>query len=101
MEILYAHDDIETFLEHLEKKSFGRVMRMIELLGIEEYHLGMPYSKKIEKDLYELRILVNPSVRIFYTFHNDSVVLLHAIKKQRQKLSKKDIETARARWKVL
>jgi len=76
-------------------------MRMIELLEIKEYHLRMPHSKKIERDIYELRILVNPSVRIFYTFHNGSIVLLHAIKKQRQKLAKKDTKTARARQKLL
>lgn len=57
----------------------------------------MPYSKKIEKNLYELRVVGERSIRIFYTFHENRAVLLHLVFKKSQKLLKKDLETARQR----
>ncbi len=97
MELNYFHRDIESFFKSLEKGTRAKVARLTRLLSEREYHLSMPYSKRLEKDLYELRSHGSQNVRIFYTFHNDGVVLLYAICKKTQKLSKKDLETARQR----
>ncbi len=97
MELNYFHRDIEVFFRSLEKETRAKVARLTRLLSEKEYHLSMPFSKKLEKDLYELRSNGSQNVRIFYTFHNGGVVLLYAICKKTQKLSKKDIETARHR----
>ncbi len=101
MKIIYFHDDIESFLDSLEKRTRQKTVDSIRLLSIEEYHLSMPFSKKIDRDLYELRIIGMQSVRIFYTFHNNAIVLLHAIIKKTQRLERHDLETALRRLSTL
>lgn len=101
MEITYFHPDIEYYLESLEKKTKDKVSRTIHLLSRMGYRLSMPFSKKIEKNLYELRILTPENIRVFYTFYQDKIVLLHAIHKKTQKLILKDLNTARNRLKLL
>ncbi len=79
----------------------ARVNKAIGVLRIKTYHLSMPLSKKIEKDLFELRILGIENIRIFYTFYDNKVVLLHAILKKTQRLTLRDLSTARMRLKIL
>ncbi len=35
---------------------------------MEGYNIAMPYSKMIERDIYELRVKSNQNIRVFYTF---------------------------------
>lgn len=101
MKINNVHEDIEEFIGNLESQTQSEVLRIIDLLGIEGYNIRMPYSKKIEKDLYELRIKSVQNIRVFYTFCNNGAYLLNVIIKQKQRLSEKDLKTARARLKWL
>ncbi|MCR4334239.1 MAG: type II toxin-antitoxin system RelE/ParE family toxin [Patescibacteria group bacterium] len=101
MKVFYFHPDIKLFFNSLEDMVSAKVSSTIKLLSIEEYHLSMPYSKKIEKNLYELRISSFQNIRIFYTFYEDQIVLLHAINKKTQKLKLKDLSTTRNRLKLL
>ncbi len=97
MEVIAIHEDIKKRIKALSEVTQAQVVHLIELLELREYHLAMPYSKRIEKDLYELRVLGEQSIRIFYTFHKNRAVLLHLVTKKAQKLQKKDLETARKR----
>jgi phage-related protein len=97
MEIISVHTDIQKFIYALDDKTNHQIVRILELLEFQEYRIGMPYSKKIEKDLYELRIKSTLNIRIFYTFYNSKIYLLHIINKEKQKLLPKDIDTARRR----
>lgn len=97
MEILYFHHSIKDFIDSLEDQVGSKVNRTVEYLSIKEYHLSMPYSKKIERDIFELRIPSKQNIRIFYTFHENKIVLLHIIKKTTQKLELRDLKTARRR----
>jgi phage-related protein len=101
MEILYFHTDIGDFLDSLEQVTRAKVSRSIEVLAIDGYLLSMPYSKKVDDNLYELRVQSVQSVRIFYTFYGGKIVLLHAVFKKTQKLVKKDIEKAQKRLRYL
>ena len=100
MRVNVIHKDISKFIENLDDRSHAEVLRALELLEDKGYEIRMPYSKKIMGDIYELRIKSVQNVRIFYTFHQNQIFLLHAIIKQKQKLSKEDIETAihRQKW---
>ncbi len=95
------HKDIDKFINSLSKEERDKVDTAIEMLEIKEYRIEMPFSRKIENDLYELRIKSSKNIRIFYTFHQDNIALLHIIGKKSQKLSLKDINTARNRLKWL
>lgn len=101
MEVVAIHPDIKKRIAKLPREVEARVLKLIGLLEVEEYHITMPFSKKVEKDLYELRELGEHNIRIFYTFHLNRAVLLHLISKKTQKLQKKDLETARHRLKWL
>ncbi len=95
------HTDIDKFVDSLSQGDRIKIGKTIEVLENKEYSLEMPYSKKIEKNLYELRIKGSKNIRIFYTFYKDNIYLLHIINKQSQKLAPKDIKTARNRLKAL
>lgn len=97
MEIYYFHHDVGNFFDELEPVTRAKLSRLVEALTIEGYGLSMPYSKKIGKNLYELRAQSVQNVRVFYTFHGGKIVLLHAMFKKSQKLTKRDLEKARQR----
>ena len=99
MEIVTVHSDIADTIKSFDAITQAKIARLVKLLEMKEYYLGMPYSKKIAPNLYELRIKSIQNVRIFYMFHNEQIVLLHVITKKTQKLSKKDIEKAVTRAK--
>lgn len=57
--------------------------------------LREPYCKKIDRNLFELRILDSAPIRILYMFHNTSFVLLHAFIKKSNKISKNHLSTGK------
>jgi len=95
------YPDVRKFVKDLEEVSASKVGRLIELLSEKGHNVPLPFSKKIDKDLYELRVQHILCIRIFYAFYDDGVVLLHAVNKKSQKLLKKDLETARRRLLAL
>jgi|SRR3989344_3832468 len=95
------HSDIRKFINSFPEEDRIKVGKTIEILEKKEYSLEMPHCKKIENDLYELRIKSSKNIRIFYTFHQNNIALLHIIKKQSQKILTKDLNTARNRLKWL
>lgn len=101
MKISYYHKDIQSFLDSLEKAVKAKVVSSLELLSIEDYHLSMPYSKRVEKDLYELRVSSLQNIRIFYTFYDGEIVLLYGFNKKTQRLTWNNLNTARRRLKDL
>lgn len=101
MEIVYFHPDIKTFIESFDVETSADIFGAFDLLKSMGYKLGMPFSKKIASGMYELRIQGIHNIRIFYTFHQGYIVLLHAVEKKTQKLKLKDLSTANKRLKYL
>ena len=97
MEVAYIHPDIKRRISELPAPVKARVLQLIGLLEVHEYHLSMPYSKKIERGLFELRVMGHQHVRIFYTFYQEKAVLLHVVSKKARRLPARDLETARQR----
>jgi phage-related protein len=91
---LFFHDEVKIFIKKLEKPTQSKVLRGINL--IEEYgrNLGMPHTRMIIKNIFELRIRGQQEVRIIYTIQNDSVYLVHGFIKKTQKTPFHEIETA-------
>ena len=73
-------------------------MDMLEIFGEK---IGLPYSKHISHNLYELRVRGKQEVRIFYCFYNQGAVLVHVFVKKSQKTPQQEINTAISRIKVL
>lgn len=92
---------VDDFINQQDLSTRKKIAFRINLLERFGLHLGMPYSKKIANDLYELRVRGTVEVRIIYGFKNDFVVLLHAFKKKQDKIPAREIETAASRYLLI
>ena len=98
-------DGKEPVLEYLRQLSMksgkdsrikaNKIQDYIEALSKMGTHLGLPYVKHIEDDIWELRPLNN---RIFFFYFKDNkFILLHYFIKKTNKTPKKEIEEAKNR----
>jgi phage-related protein len=101
MQIETVTSEVDKFILGLEPYLQARVLRQIELLEKYGNKLTMPYSKSLHGGLFELRILGNKQVRIIYCFHKNVIYLLHIFVKKTGKISKKEIDLAIKRLKIL
>lgn len=92
---------VKDFIAKQDQTTQARLIHAIALLETIGPYLKPPYIKKLQYNLYELRVSGNIAVRIFYTFHNNEYYLLHAFKKKSQKTPLKEIKTALDRMKEL
>jgi len=95
MEIIYSHEKIETFINSLDESTARRVFRLISRLEELGHKIRMPYSKNIESNLFELRLLGRVQVRIIYTYHDDHAVLLNIFIKKFWRIPRGEIEYAK------
>ncbi len=99
--VKFLKDDIQTFLFSFDDITVSKVINSLELLDELGEQIKPPRSKKITKNIYELRIISNLSVRIFYAFHKENIWILHAFIKKTQKMPKKELKTVVSRLKYL
>ncbi|MDP2791280.1 MAG: type II toxin-antitoxin system RelE/ParE family toxin [Rectinemataceae bacterium] len=77
-----------------DKKIIGTDIRTVEM----GWPKGLPLVRKLERDLWEVRIkLPGRIVRVFFTILDGSMILLHGIIKKSQKTPKEDLELSRKR----
>ena len=93
--------NVEKFLTTLEKQTLAKVLRTVDLLEKFGHRLGMPHSKKMSKEIFEIRIRGQREIRIFYCFHENVIYLLHGFVKKSQKTPKKDLSVAEDRYNYL
>lgn len=92
---------VQDFLLDLPPKTRAKAFSEIELQRIQRPELREPYTKPIKgaknKGLYELRVKFSSDIsRIFYfTYKDNTFVLLHGFVKKSQKLPDREIEKAR------
>jgi phage-related protein len=86
--------DLEKFIYSLQKSTFSKVLRSLELL--EEYGLnaGMPHIKPLEKGLYELRTRGKQEIRIFFYVKSNKACLLSGFIKKTQKIPQAELRKA-------
>lgn len=88
------------YLLSLNAKMRAKVFSEIELLEKHGTNLREPYAKPIKgkkyKDMFELRIKFSSDIsRIFYfTFKNNTFVLLHGFTKKSDKTPEKELDKA-------
>lgn len=87
------------FISSLELKARSKVADTLDLLKEFGTKIGLPHSKKLTgSELWELRILGNDSIRIFYVaVVGKNFLLLHGFQKKKQKTDRKEIKTAEER----
>lgn len=92
--VKFLRDDIQTFLLSFDDSIVSKIISSLELLDELGEQIRPPRSKKIVKNIYELRIVSNLSVRIFYTFYKEDIWILHAFIKKSKKIPPKELKMA-------
>ena len=88
---------VAEFIKGQQPQAIAKIVHLIDLLEIHGNLLGMPHTKRLEPNLYELRVRGKEEIRIIYGFIGKTIYLLSGFKKQKQKTPKKEIDTARQR----
>ncbi len=97
MEVIFFNEHVKNDLYSFEKQTVAKSLKVIGLLETFGNTLGMPYSKKVADDLYELRVRGTQEIRMFYCYHVNQAVILHCFIKKSQKIPQKELETAAQR----
>jgi len=96
-----AHPVCKKFIISLPKFAKGQVDHSLRLLRTYGYELRMPQSKKIDSNLYELRVRGALPVRLLYCFINQNAYLLHGFIKKSNQIPKKELLTVKKRLRFL
>ena len=80
-----------------DRKAVGVAIQKVEF----GWPIGMPYSRKLESKLWEVRASITDGkiARVIFTLADDDMVLLHGFIKKTQKTPTTELETARNRLK--
>lgn len=92
---------VKEFLLEQDERTQQKVMDSINILIESGPFLKPPYMKKLDKDLYELRIKSTVAVRVFYSPITGIYYLLHAFVKKTQKTPDREMKIAIDRIKEL
>ncbi|HVR82121.1 MAG TPA: type II toxin-antitoxin system RelE/ParE family toxin, partial [Luteimonas sp.] len=83
-------------LSKADRKSIGEDIKTVQL----GWPLGMPLVRKLEPNLWEVRMDVKHGIaRVLFTTVDQAMVLLHGVIKKSQKLPQPDLDLARSRMK--
>lgn len=85
----------------LQPAAKAKYLEAIELLSVLGPHLVLPWSRKLNREIYELRIRGREELRVLYCFLDHKIYLLHAFRKQKQKLPQQELAIAHQRLKRL
>jgi phage-related protein len=85
---------VKEFVDKQRSEVRAKYAGMIDFLEKYGPFLSGKYTKKLKKNLYELRITGKEQIRVFYTVRQREIILLHSFKKKTQKTPLKEIKTA-------
>ncbi|NOX60856.1 MAG: type II toxin-antitoxin system RelE/ParE family toxin [Chloroflexi bacterium] len=78
-----------------DRKIIGEDIKLVQY----RWPLGMPLVRKLESDLWEIRVRLSSSriARIFFSVYKGEMVLLHGFFKKTPKTPKQDLKLAQQR----
>lgn len=83
-------------LPAIDRKTIGEDIKTVQF----GWPLGMPLVRKMDKDLWEVRIhLENRIARVLFTVSNGTIVLLHGFIKKSQATPKPELKLATDRMR--
>lgn len=91
MEVIFFDNGVEIFLSRLQKPTIAKALRTIDLLEQFGNQLGMPHSKYLGNNLFELRIRGKENVRFTYAFRHNKAIILHGFIKKTQKTPSREM----------
>jgi phage-related protein len=79
-----------------DKRIVGADIRIVQ----NSFPVGLPLVRKIKPRLWEIRSDIKDGIsRVFFTFINEEIILLHGIVKKTQKTPPREIDVASERIK--
>ncbi|MBF0448187.1 MAG: type II toxin-antitoxin system RelE/ParE family toxin [Magnetococcales bacterium] len=85
-------------LDQSEKKAIGEEIKTVQF----GWPLGMPVVRKMEPNLWEVRIQLDGRIaRILFTVEEEIMVLLHGFIKKTQKTPTQELKLAKQRMSIL
>ena len=86
-----AEKEIRRFGKKVRNMIFGYI-QVLRQTGVLKY----PYSKKVGRKLYEIRVrCTGDAYRVFYAyFDKKKVIVLHAFQKKTNRIPKRNLDTA-------
>jgi hypothetical protein len=97
MDIFYFHSDIEAFIHTLNPGTIAKTYRIMNVLKIAGAEIGFPQSRALSLGLFELRIRGTQEVRLIYTFHRNSAVILCGFLKTTHRIPRRILTLAHQR----
>ncbi len=91
---LHYHDSIWRFINTLQKPTQYKALRQLDLLEKYGHSLGLPHAKRLNQQLFELRIRGQQEVRLIYNFKHNKCFILHGFIKKTNKTPAREIATA-------
>jgi phage-related protein len=77
-----------------ERKIIGKDVKVVQL----SWPIGMPLVESFGDGLWQVRSTLSDRIaRVFFTFNNSEIVLLHGFIKKARKTPKSDLELAKKR----
>ena len=101
MEVEVCDDKTRHFIKSLDLASRAKITRLINLLEKHGSEIGMPHSRMVANQIYELRTQGNPSVRLFYCYYKSRAVILHGFIKKTNKTPIAELSIARMKLRLL
>lgn len=92
---------VDDFLSDQDNEISTKVFSYFSLLQNNGPFLKPPQIKKLQSNLYELRVKSKLNIRIFYTMFNNEYYILHVFKKKTQKIPIKELKIAIDRMKTI
>jgi phage-related protein len=81
-----------------QRKTIGEDIKTVQF----GWPLGMPLVRKLDKDLWEVRIrLADATARVLFTTGEQRMILLHGFIKKSQKTPKQELALAKSRLRLL
>jgi phage-related protein len=101
MNVSVIDEKTKKFIMELELSSRSKVSRLIDLLERYGEQIGSPHSKKLTKDIFELRTIGGLAVRLLYVFHDRGAMILHGYIKKTQKTPIRELMIAERKLRLL
>ncbi len=83
-------------LSAIDRKTIGEDIKTVQF----GWPLGMPLVRKMEKDLWEVRVHLDGRIaRVLFTVSNGKIILLHGFIKKSQAIPQPDLKLAKDRMR--
>lgn len=97
-----GNSEVVSYIKELQKRSkkskecrilFNKIVAYLDMLEEQGTRIGEPFTKHLEEDLWELRLLKH---RFLYAYYKENTfVILHHFVKKTQKTPKRELENAK------